>query len=503
MGLGRQLLCRSRFRVLVRSWLSFFAFLQSFAITWLWLILPSCVRTGKTSIAVALTHIFGWGHTQSDDVKGKKAAVQFIKNVQALLKEHDVVIADKCVFSFHPPFILHSLVLDRSAMPSAYRALLPCGRLANPLLPPLRNNHLRQHRQALRDATSSHSPPVRLLALNWSLTHTSLPIPTIHRICSDRILGRGTNHQSLLADPSTARKHEEVVWQFIRQSEELGEGEVDAVVEMDVQEGVEEGVRRAVRGVIDILGEEKVGLSGMELEERIGEGVRVAREYAYEKSKKEEKREMEKAANEEKQGKKKKRDKSPSRPRYFGILAEVDLQSVLDARFAELPKGPDTEFWGELKQNGRVSKRPHITIAHVNGLPGDVDLWERCTRVVEAATDGEEIMFKFRLGEVVSNDRVMSATVEDLQLDDGTSDPASGESDHKDEGQVGTEFVERLAPELRNRLHITVGTKNGKVPPVEGKFLVEQWKKGEDLAGVRCIKLNDVVVKGRLRGLFQ
>jgi hypothetical protein len=45
-------------------------------------------------------HIFGFGHTQSDDVRAKKPAPVFIKNVLGLLakKGVDVVIADKCVF---------------------------------------------------------------------------------------------------------------------------------------------------------------------------------------------------------------------------------------------------------------------------------------------------------------------------------------------------------------------------------------------------------------------
>ena len=46
-------------------------------------------------MAVALAHIFGFGHTQSDDVKAKKAAPIFLKNVVSLLETHDVVIADK------------------------------------------------------------------------------------------------------------------------------------------------------------------------------------------------------------------------------------------------------------------------------------------------------------------------------------------------------------------------------------------------------------------------
>ena len=50
---------------------------------------------GKTSIAVALTELFHFGHTQSDDVRAKKPAPVFIQNVKKLLRDHDVVIADK------------------------------------------------------------------------------------------------------------------------------------------------------------------------------------------------------------------------------------------------------------------------------------------------------------------------------------------------------------------------------------------------------------------------
>jgi tRNA ligase len=56
----------------------------------------SSLVIGKTAVAVALSHIFGFAHTQSDDVNAKKPAPIFIKNVMDLLKKHDVVIADKC-----------------------------------------------------------------------------------------------------------------------------------------------------------------------------------------------------------------------------------------------------------------------------------------------------------------------------------------------------------------------------------------------------------------------
>ena len=52
---------------------------------------------GKTAVSVALKNIFKFGHTQSDDVVAKKPAPVFIKNVVGLLKDKDVVIADKYV----------------------------------------------------------------------------------------------------------------------------------------------------------------------------------------------------------------------------------------------------------------------------------------------------------------------------------------------------------------------------------------------------------------------
>ncbi|KAF8754605.1 RNA ligase [Rhizoctonia solani] len=51
--------------------------------------------SGKTAVAVALQHIYGFGHTQSDDVKQKKTGPQFVKNVLELFRNHDVVFADR------------------------------------------------------------------------------------------------------------------------------------------------------------------------------------------------------------------------------------------------------------------------------------------------------------------------------------------------------------------------------------------------------------------------
>ncbi|KAM0254532.1 hypothetical protein ACHAQJ_006692 [Trichoderma viride] len=49
---------------------------------------------GKTTLALALTHLFGWGHIQNDNISGKGRSPRFVKAVMDQLKEHPVVFAD-------------------------------------------------------------------------------------------------------------------------------------------------------------------------------------------------------------------------------------------------------------------------------------------------------------------------------------------------------------------------------------------------------------------------
>lgn len=46
-------------------------------------------------MALALQDLFGFAHTQSDDVQQKKTGPKFVQNIMDLLKKHDVVFADR------------------------------------------------------------------------------------------------------------------------------------------------------------------------------------------------------------------------------------------------------------------------------------------------------------------------------------------------------------------------------------------------------------------------
>ncbi|KAI0777806.1 RNA ligase-domain-containing protein [Trametes elegans] len=401
---------------------------------------------GKTSVAVALSYLFGFGHVQSDDIQAKRAAPIFIKNVKEALENHDVVIADK-------------------------------------------NNHLRQHRDQLRELAKEFDPPARLLALNWSF---DLPPSTIHRICGDRIVQRGDKHQSLVADPQ-GRSHEQVLWMFLNSAEELADSEADVVVPMDVEENLEDALARAVAACVKYLGLPQPD------QERMGEALAKARAYEParkgSKAKQKEPTQKGKAKGKEDeedkavqaQGKKK---KEPQPPRYYGILAEVDLQRVVGAALSTADAPPaGKEFWTALTQEKRVASRPHVTVVHSKSLPADRELWDRCGAVAALA---HAPLLRFRLGHVVGNARVMAVTVCDLTLD--VDDP--GEAD-----PAAAAFVAGLPEEVRERLHVTVGTKNKSVPPVEAKDLVLDWKKHGTRDDVWAVPLADVWVKGRLKGL--
>ncbi|KAJ7481011.1 RNA ligase-domain-containing protein [Mycena galericulata] len=386
---------------------------------------PGC---GKTAVAVALSHIFGFAHTQSDDVHVKKAAPVFIKNVTELLKTHDVVIADK-------------------------------------------NNHLQQHREALRGI----HPSARLLALHWGL---DTPPATLHRICADRVLARGENHQTLRAD-AAAKTHEDVLWMFITTAEPLAPAEVDEVVDMDLGADLEAAVQRAVDACVRILELPAPGA------ETVREGVERARGYAPRVKK------PDAPAGAGAGAGKKAKDKGDGAPRYFALLPEMDLAGLL------APVLDGTPFWDTLQAGGRVAKRSHVTLVHKNALQAGEDaveeataFWARCMGLHAA---GAPPLFRFRLGSVVWNERVMAVTVEGLELGEEGGDGA---------GRAGAEFVEKLPEEAKGRLHITVGTRDANVPPVEAKGLVEAWRRAGEggLAGVQSVPLGGVVV-GRVKGL--
>jgi len=114
---------------------------------------------GKTTIALALSHLFGWGHVQNDNIQGKGRPPRFTRGVLGQLEELPVVFAD-------------------------------------------RNNAQRHERKQLIDDVQRTHLHVRLVALNF--VHTPETVAKIREVTQNRVLTRGDNHQTIqaAADPN-------------------------------------------------------------------------------------------------------------------------------------------------------------------------------------------------------------------------------------------------------------------------------------------------------------
>ncbi|KAG8844328.1 hypothetical protein FRB96_003087 [Tulasnella sp. 330] len=384
---------------------------------------PGC---GKTVVGLALKQLFGFGHTQSDDVRAKKTAPAFERSIVDLFKSENVVFAD-------------------------------------------RNNHLSQHRQGIREAVSkAKGTPIKILALNWAFT---LPTATIARICSDRVYGRGENHQSLRGNDS--RSHESVIWKFLDDAQELSSNEADEIIEMSIEDTPEEAVNRVVARLVPLLGLERPS------DEAIREACVEALKYQPTLRK-----EMRTTS-------------SSSSPRYFGLLAEVDLEEVvsgaLETALEDDNEPPEdiTNLWTQLLEKNRVARRPHITIVHSKSLPEARALWDRCQALQKLAVSPA---FEFRLSHLVTDGKVMALTIEEvITADDGRPGTAQA---------GGEDFLNELPEEVRNRLHITVGTRDDATPAWMAGGLVEKWKGGASEDKVSAIPLKALKAQGRIKPLL-
>ena len=306
------------------------------------------------------------------------------------------------------------------------------------------------------------SPPVRLLALYWPLDQ---PHATIHKLCCDRIIHRGDNHQSLLADRKN-KKHEDILWQFITGTDELLGDEVDEQIVMDLTANLEDAVRTAAEGCARALGLPNPTRNAIEEALDVISKYTVITKRAVPSTK----------------------DEKHTTPRYFGLLPEVDLENLVEEALKSNPDLPEDcrTLWAEMKQTGRVTKRPHVTIVHRNCSEAENEVWERCLALHRLEVPPR---FKFKLGRIMWNERVMAATVEDLEVD-------AAEGDGRD---LAAKLVSRLPKDIKERLHITVGTRNAQIPAVEAMVMVEaRGAKQEE----PCVKFEGVQLTGSFRGLF-
>ncbi|KAI5308492.1 hypothetical protein KEM55_005560, partial [Ascosphaera atra] len=121
------------------------------------LVTVATIGCGKTTVANALVHLFGWGHVQNDNITGQKGRPQkFAGQVLESMQSHAVVIAD-------------------------------------------RNNHMKRERKQVIDDVLKIEPGTTFVALHYVHEPKRELVGSIREVTSKRVLDRGDNHQTIQA----------------------------------------------------------------------------------------------------------------------------------------------------------------------------------------------------------------------------------------------------------------------------------------------------------------
>lgn len=251
---------------------------------------------------------------------------------------------------------------------------------------------------------------------------------------------------------------------------------------------------------------------------------------------------MEEAGESGKEAKKAKKAVGGGAVRYFGILPEVNLEKVVEEVLEEL-RGDDVErkeslekFWKVLKEETRVTARPHVTVMHKNELKEDTGsedgtvvkgeevqelraLWDRCAEVYEMS---DAPLYECGMEALVWDGRTMAIAIGDLSVEGSpstsTSASASGDlveplinfvDENAAPSDAQRKVLDSLSEQRKSRFHVTVGTRNNDIKPVEAGWLVRRWREagekertfGVDGQEAWCVKLGGEKVKGTLKGL--
>ncbi|OTB15781.1 hypothetical protein K445DRAFT_60001 [Daldinia sp. EC12] len=327
------------------------------------------IGCGKTTVGIALTHLFGWGIIQNDNIQGKQRPVKMVQSVLSLLMEHPVVIAD-------------------------------------------RNNSERREREQIIKDIKLQNKEAHLIALNFA--HGD--IDEIRRVTRERVLKRGDNHQTIQAASDEA-KVIGIMENFINRfqpcdPENSPDDGFDLVIDLDPTQDSRANVERVVR---ELNRKFPSLVPKIPTAEEMDEAVKAAiedykpdlRHTIPDRSKKPDKKQVQQSKGQESQPPKKKALE------YMSISVPAqDIKVALESAF----KGTDAEtqrFYRQLQQTRRVQPLFHVTLMHRVAAKEHPELWQKYTSLHAAnqSVDGKLGECNIQLERVVYDDRIMAIVV--------------------------------------------------------------------------------------------
>jgi tRNA ligase len=383
------------------------------------------IGCGKTTVAVALTKLFGWGHIQNDNITGQKGRPkQFSVLISNALMRYPVVIAD-------------------------------------------RNNHQKRERKQLIDDISKAIPNAQFVALHY--VHDPKPemIPKIREVTQERVFARGDNHQTIRAGSKSNTEIAGIMEGFLERFEPLdvySEPDIgfSEVINLDVLESSRHNLELVVNGLREaypkLIPEAP---SPNDLDEAIANAMddyqpELKHDLNF-KSKNSGGRDRNQEASwrNQKQNGEAAVALKPEKTEYFAV--KVPKNKVLDCLDTEFSGHSPTmaKFYRQLQQGRRLNPAFHVTLMHRASISQHNDLWQHLTSLhIKSKSEHPDTNdppmghCNIQFERIVWDSRVMSIVVR--ILDENWS----------------------CANEVP---HITVGTAAPSIKPKESNDLLRRW----------------------------
>ncbi|PGH27397.1 hypothetical protein AJ80_00875 [Polytolypa hystricis UAMH7299] len=403
------------------------------------------IGCGKTTVALGLVNLFGWGHVQNDNIQGQKnRPKRFADALVNNLMERKVVIAD-------------------------------------------RNNHMKRERHQIISDVRRSIPEARFIALHYVHEPKADMLDEIRLVTQQRVLERGDNHQTIRAASKRPDEIIGIMEGFLHRfegadAERHPDCEFDEVIDLDVSASSRENLEKIVSVLRTSYPKLLDGKSptSADLDNAVTQAMS---DYTVEM-----KHDLSFGGGQKKAGKPTQANNfSPPDPDYlarrvdyFNIsVPTYEITSLLSSLFPPSTPPELSKLYKHLLNSRRIQPSFHITLIHRASSKDEPKLWSHYLNLYTSAlqqqidTSGHFTNHtptlgpaRIRIERLVWDARIMTFVVRILPREAATQRPGAVP------GNVDDATPWPCANEIA---HITVGTVAPEVKPKESNDLLKRW----------------------------
>lgn len=430
------------------------------------------IGCGKTTLALALVKLFGWGHFQNDNVSAKKGRPQiFADTISSLLVTNPVVIAD-------------------------------------------RNNHQKRERDQIITDISKTVRDARFVALHYE--HDRSNYDPIRLATRKRVLDRGDNHQTIQAGSKGKGEIIEIMEGFMHRFQPVDDSDgPDALFDLIINLDPTVDSRENLEVIIGKMFETYPALfEGKDMP--TDTDIDRAMQWALKDYRPDFKMDLSRGGNQNTQRQnhnhnghnqqQQQQPKAKKQPKmeYFSVRLNTSrVTSILDTLFDD-KDATTAKMYRYLKQIRRVQNEFHVTLIHRASAAQNQAYWDKLDKLREAAQQTEssrEASWEPELGKcgvqmerVIWDNRIMCFVI---RLD--------GSSTLQTNRENGTTTEELVFESVNPVAHVTIGTASNDIKPKESNDLLQRWLNsgsgGDTGIGEIAVKGN-VTLDGSVRGVL-